>query len=286
MVSVLVDADTIYYRAAFRKNKKEIRSNIRSSLLNIKAHTWADNMFIAVKGFGNFRKDLYPKYKANRKVDPELKPYLEYGWNYMIDEWDAVKADGMEADDLISIWAAECRASDVEYIVAGIDKDLLQIPGRHYNYHKETFTDVDESTAHYNLMLQCLTGDNSDNIPGIKGIGPKKAERILDGVATDSMWSRVRATWVEHNAGDPTLSRTLLTMLTEFPDASQDNDEASQCEQDVLEEQEEQNQGVPGVSGSDPGVSDSTGSDDDMALRGPEGDLPSDSSSECEATGS
>lgn len=279
MVAILVDADTIYYRAAFRKNKKEIRSNIRASLLNIEGQCFSTNTFLAVKGFGNFRKDMYPQYKANRKTDPDLKPYLEYAWQYMIDEFGAVKADGMEADDLVSIWAAECRANDVEYIIAGIDKDLLQIVGRHYNYHKETFTDVDEDAADLSLMLQCLTGDTSDNIPGIRGIGPKKAERILSGVPMGRRWNRVRAAWRGHAAGDPVLTRNLLTMLTEWPDASRDTHETSQCKQNVLEEQEEQDQGVPGLSESDPRDSNAERSGDEVALREQEGDLPSDSSS-------
>ena len=279
MVAILVDADTIYYRAAFRKNKKEIRDTIKSAFLNIEAQCFSTNLFIAVKGFGNFRKDIYPKYKANRKTDPDLKPYLEYGWKHMIDKFGAVQADGMEADDLISIWAAECRRDDVEYIVAGIDKDLLQIPGRHYNYHKQEFTDVDDDMAHYNLMVQCLTGDNSDNIPGIRGIGPKKAATILAGVPKHRRWNRIRAAWRAHDAGNPELSYKLLTMLTEFPDASCDTHETSQCKQNVLEEQEEQDQGVPGLSESDPRDSNAERSGDEVALREQEGDLPSDRSS-------
>ena len=65
-------------------------------------------------------------------------------------------------------------------------------------------------------MIQCLTGDNIDNIPGIKGIGPKKAEKILAGVPKYRRWNRVKAAWRQHKAGNPSLSRALLEMLTSF----------------------------------------------------------------------
>ena len=219
----LVDADSIYFRAAMvNQNKKEIRTIINRTMKEIEIEAtgggFADlHMLVAVKGHGNFRKDLYPEYKAQRPtLEPKIREALAYGWNYMIEKYDAKKADGMEADDLVSIWAAECRVNDDDHVVVGIDKDLKQIPGNHYNFVKKEHDYVDDDTANYNLMLQCITGDTSDNIPGIKGIGPKKAAKILTGVPMDRRWSRVRAAWRGHRAGDPELSRRLLTMLTSW----------------------------------------------------------------------
>lgn len=212
----LVDADTIYFRAAYKKNKMQIRRAIDEQMRKIEGSNFYDAMHVAVKGFGNYRNDLYPKYKANRKRDEELKPYLTLGWEYMIEKWDAVKADGMEADDLVSIWAHEARANGDQFVVCGIDKDLKQIPGNHYNYHKETWEFVDDDMANYNLMVQCLTGDSGDNIPGIRGIGPKKAAGILQGVPARRRWDRVRAAWRGHNSGNPSLSLSLLRMLTSW----------------------------------------------------------------------
>ena len=134
----------------------------------------------------------------------------------MVDEYQAVMADGMEADDLVSIWAYEARELELPYCVVGIDKDLLQIPGNHYNFNKQEGQFVDDDTANLNLMLQCLTGDSTDNIPGIKGIGPKKADKILSGIPMARRWSRVRAAWRGHGAGNPELSRDLLRMLTSW----------------------------------------------------------------------
>ena len=174
---------------------------------------------IAVKGKGNYRKDLYPAYKAHRKpLEDRMKKNLSYAHEHMCEDYGAVMADGMEADDLVSIWAYECMEADIPYVIVGIDKDLLQIPGEHYNFVKKESQYVDKDMAHYSLMRQCLTGDSADNIPGIKGIGPKKADRILNGVDYNRRWNRVRAAWRGHKHGSPDLSYDLLRMLTSWED--------------------------------------------------------------------
>lgn len=236
----IVDADTIYYRAAFKMNKLEIRKAINTVMLDIEAQCFADNMKVAIKGWGNFRKDLYPKYKSNRVTKDDLKEYLNYGHQYMKEKYDAVQADGMEADDLVSIWAYEARELEIPFVICGIDKDLKQIPGNHYNYNKQVHEFVDDDNANLNLMLQCLTGDTSDNIPGIKGIGPKKASKILSGIPLARRWPRVRAAWRGHGAGSPELSWRLLKMLESWEELedvqSQISSQTSERKQDVQSE--------------------------------------------------
>lgn len=212
----LVDSDSIYFRVCYMtKKKNEIRKNIDIMMNEISGQCFIpDEMKVAIKGRGNFRKDLYSAYKMNRKeLEPEMKEALTYAHSYMVEKWNAVEADGMEADDLVAIWAAEARANEDAYVVVGIDKDLKQIPGNHYNFVKKEHVFIDDDQAHLLLMTQCLTGDNSDNIPGIKGIGPKKAEKILAGIPSKRRWARVRAAWRAHNAGDPKTSLRLLTMI-------------------------------------------------------------------------
>ena len=216
----LIDADSIYFRAAMKVGSKyDIRKAIKGTMDNIRRDTMCNDPLVAVKGKGNFRKDLYASYKANRKsLEDDVRERLAYGHNYMIEEYGAIQADGMEADDLVSIWAYEAMSEDEYHVIAGIDKDLLQIPGEHYNFVKGTTQHVDKDMAHYNLMLQCITGDNTDNIPGIKGIGPKKAEKILRDIPMDRRWKRVCAAWRGHRHGSPDLSYDLLRMLTSWED--------------------------------------------------------------------
>ena len=215
---ILVDADSIYFRmACVTKKQKDIRVGIDNTMREIQQNCGSDSFLVAVKGRGNFRKEKYPDYKSTRKeLDKDVKEALNYGHNYMVDKHSAVMADDMEADDLVSIWANECRTANQEYTVAGIDKDLLQIYGTHYNFVKKEITEISEDTANLKLMLQCLTGDRSDNIPGIKGIGPKKAEKLLSGVPMQRRWNRVRAAWRANKAGDPDVAKRLLTMITSW----------------------------------------------------------------------
>lgn len=216
----LIDADSIYFRAAMSRtasSKYDLRKIVKDTMNGIKEATMCNDPLIAIKGKGNYRKDLYPAYKAHRKaLEPLIADRLAYLHEHMINDYGAIMADGMEADDLVSIWAYECIAEEIPYVIVGIDKDLLQIPGDHYNFAKGTHQNVDTNTANYNLMLQCLTGDNADNIPGIKGIGPKKAEKILANIPQDRRWNRIRAAWRGHRNGDPMLSYRLLRMLTSW----------------------------------------------------------------------
>ena len=241
---ILIDADSLYFRTCFvTKKQSEIRKGIKQSIANIRRECMTDNMLVAVKGAGNFRHDLYSKYKANRKpLEDDMKKALNYAHSFLIDELGAIQADGMEADDLCSIWAYEAKEMDKRYVIAGIDKDLLQIPGDHYNFNKQTFRNMSNSEAHKHLMLQCLTGDNADNIPGIKGIGPKKAEKILLDIPMGRQWQRVQAAWRKHKTGNPFLSRRLLEMLkswSEYEDIrNKIEGKTSKCKQDVLEGKE------------------------------------------------
>ena len=238
----LIDADSIYFRVAYKtKNEKEIRKNIDIMMKEIEGQClMPDEMKVAVKGFGNFRKDIYPEYKQNRKeLEPDMKWALKKGHEHMIKKWGAVQADGMEADDLVAIWAYEARANEDAYVVVGIDKDLKQIPGNHYNFVKKEHCFIDDDEAHLLLMTQCLTGDNSDNIPGIKGVGPVKAKKILSGIARDRRWGRVKAAWRANGTGDPSMSLRLLTMLTSMEELDEISGKTSVSEPNVGSEGKE-----------------------------------------------
>jgi DNA polymerase-1 len=83
-----------------------------------------------------------------------------------------------------------------ETIICTIDKDLLMIPGQHYNFVKDEFKTVGYLDGLKHFYMQCLQGDRSDNIKGIPGIGLKKAERILEGCVTEyQLFKAVRAAY-------------------------------------------------------------------------------------------
>ena len=71
-------------------------------------------------------------------------------------------------------------------IIISIDKDLDQIPGLKYNWVKDVGYNITEEQGYYNFHIQLMSGDSTDNIPGLPGIGPGKAAKALHGVETES----------------------------------------------------------------------------------------------------
>jgi DNA polymerase-1 len=132
----------------------------------------------------NFRKLVYPNYKANRKAVRKplvWKPLREY----LHANYETFERDGLEGDDCLGILATSKFSftkeygDDVEKIIVSIDKDFKTIPCQYYHMQKREMTTVTPMQADYWFMFQTLTGDTTDGYPGCPGIGPKNAERIL-----------------------------------------------------------------------------------------------------------
>ena len=97
--------------------------------------------------------------------------------------WGFEMVEGQEADDAIGIKAYTLDPEDC--IIYSIDKDLDMIRGWHYNFVKDKEYYVKEEDTLRTFYKQVLTGDRVDNIPGLKGIGDKKAEKILGDASTE-----------------------------------------------------------------------------------------------------
>ena len=72
------------------------------------------------------------------------------------------------------------RKQTDETVVCSLDKDLLMIPGVHFNWNKLEYTHVDQFTGLRTFYKQMLIGDRSDNIFGVDKIGPVKAAKLID----------------------------------------------------------------------------------------------------------
>lgn len=132
----------------------------------------------------NFRHEIAKTrpYKGNRKV--EHRPsYEQEIKDYIKSNYDTYEAVDEEADDLMGIKATAAGPEDA--IIITIDKDLDQVPGLKYNWVHDVHYNVTPEQAHYNFHLQLLTGDTTDNIPGLPGIGPGKAKKALHGLETE-----------------------------------------------------------------------------------------------------
>ena len=95
-------------------------------------------------------------------------------------QWGASICDGYEADDALGM---ESRQKNT--IICSIDKDLLQLPGIHYNFVRREVKEVDDFSGAVSFYTQLLCGDPTDNIRGCPGIGKVKAERAFKECTTE-----------------------------------------------------------------------------------------------------
>jgi len=152
--------------------------------------TGATSCTTYLTGKGNFRNDLYDLYKSTRGVKPLLYKIIR---SYIEMQPSTVVVNGQEADDALSI--AQYK-DPKHHCIATIDKDLLMVAGHHYHLNKDTLTYVTKEEGIKSFYKQILTGDKVDDITGIKGIGPKKAEKIIDHLETEyEMWEEVLVHW-------------------------------------------------------------------------------------------
>ena len=214
---VLFDADSLVYQSIYKViSFGEIRSMLKSGKLRfeiemeilqrgydrfekisfdilneIEEHFHVEKtLYFFTKCKNNFRKEIDPQYKANRKKPnrwiSELRDYLIEYWN------NSFAHDEYEADDLIFYNAQLLNVND--YIVCSIDKDLKQIEGLHFDYYqlkkydengeefkvRKGFIYMDPTDCENLLCELFLVGDACDNIKGVKGIGKAKASKIIE----------------------------------------------------------------------------------------------------------
>ena len=196
MIAV-VDADSCIYQAAWQ------RETIDDALANYKylleknwvGPIWADETIIYCGGKDNFRYNLCPQYKSNRKDPPADASLFRPLMDRIVEEELAIPSHGMEADDMVRIKSIELLEKKAEFCVVHIDKDLDCIVGDHYNPRREQFYKVDEESADMHYWLQMLKGDPTDNLPGLPKVGPKTAEKMLKGVPMNRRKARVLAAY-------------------------------------------------------------------------------------------
>lgn len=137
-----------------------------------------------------FRHELYAEYKANRAECPaELVPQMPYFRSITKALGIAcLEKPGVEADDIIATLATRMSALGHQVVIVSGDKDLLQLVNGQVTVldamRDTTFTPPavkDKFGVGPEQILDYLSliGDASDNVPGVKGIGPKTAERLL-----------------------------------------------------------------------------------------------------------
>lgn len=186
--TALIDGDILVYRVGFSTNEPDEEKFAVSRMGNFVDRLIRLEGIETYEGYltgkNNYRSEIATEqaYKGNRK-DARKPVHYDSLREYLISKWGFTVVDGQEADDAMGIKAYELP-EDSSCIMT-IDKDLDMIRGWHYNFVKEDLYYVTEKEAIKNFYIQILTGDRVDNIPGIKGIGPVKAKKILENCTTE-----------------------------------------------------------------------------------------------------
>lgn len=174
-----IDGDVVAYAVGFKSQDdtlEEALTAVDATLQTIINSCGDEGIIYLTDSGSNFRIDeassAFP-YKGHRK-DAEKPKHLEAIRQYMIDKYDAKLQVGQEADDALAIGAVQHGHG-----IATIDKDLDGVPGWHYNWKQERTYWVTEDEANRFFYTQLLTGDATDNIPGLfKRTGVKAMAKI------------------------------------------------------------------------------------------------------------
>ncbi len=187
-----------------------------------------------------FRHEKYPQYKANREKAPEdlhaQVPVIEEILGAL--GIAAVRAEGYEADDVIATLAEKCRSSGRPCWIISGDKDILQLIGGNVrllaqekgssDFIEYSRQSILESRGIYPERIVdylALTGDASDNVPGVKGIGDKTALKLLSAYKDlDDIYAHIEEVTPESlrrklaDGKEPAYqSRDLVTLVRDVP---------------------------------------------------------------------
>ncbi|MGY6551024.1 MAG: DNA polymerase I [Erythrobacter sp.] len=191
------------------------------------------------KGSTSFRNDIYPEYKANRPEPPEdLRPQFPL----IRDATRAfslpcIEEEGLEADDLIASYARAAQAKGWDVTIVSSDKDLMQLVGEVDGPNGPARIDMLDTMKSQRIYIEeveekfgvapelvgdvlALMGDSVDNIPGIFGVGPKTASKLIAehgslaaalDAASEMKTSKLKERLIEGRK-DAEMSRVLVTL--------------------------------------------------------------------------
>jgi len=208
---LLIDGDILLYKIAMNNEVEThwgdglwtlhsdaniCKADVDLVIDDLGASLEADDYVVALTDSKNFRKDVLPTYKNNRK-DKRKPLALKELREYVIKKHRGVVWDNLEADDVMGIMATE--PTEEERIVVTIDKDLKTVP---CNLSSDGLNvqRIPERLADYWFMIQTLTGDKVDGYDGVEGIGIKTAEKLIKkytNVPLLDLWKIVKKIYVD-----------------------------------------------------------------------------------------
>ena len=208
----------------------------------------------------NFRHELYTDYKANRSEMPdEIQTQLPYLWELLeAMNIPILRVGGVEADDIIGTVAKMCDKENLQCNIVSGDKDFMQlINDKTFLYAPQARKRAKEIFDKKKVLekwgvgpehiidLLGLMGDSSDNVPGVQGVGPKTAQKLIqdfgsieniyeeiDNISNEKMREKLL-----NSKDNALLSKQLVTILTDVKiDATIDDFEKREMNSSKLED--------------------------------------------------
>ena len=212
---LLIDADVLAYRTACAVEKatewepgywtwfcdeNDVKRAISEEIDRIMAKTEGHSYKLCLTDTVNWRMDVLPTYKgkrANVKKPLVLKPIRQW----LLEARGATMRPNLEGDDVMGILATWSGLKG-DKIIVSIDKDMKTIPGLYLRTLDDDVIELTEDEADYWHMFQTLMGDSTDGYSGCPGVGPKKAEAILEGVPSGDRWNAVVMVYADKKLGE------------------------------------------------------------------------------------
>ncbi len=243
---VLVDGHGLAYRAYFAIRELSTSGGmptnavfgfLRALLELLKGLGPADSLVVAFDAPARtFRKERFEEYKAHRAPTPEDFPLQLNSIKSLVDLLGVTRVEraGLEADDLIGSLATAAASAGWLVEIVTSDRDALQLvtdrvtvvsPDGKQRMTREGVSEKYGVTPEQWVDYRALTGDASDNIPGVKGIGPVAARALLeryrdvDGILANlgSLPRSSQAEAIRASLPDLELSRELSRIVTDAP---------------------------------------------------------------------
>ena len=227
---LIVDADSIMYFAThfpedalmefpteedrIEEAKYRTRTKLQEIQNNVEEWYNIQETFVFIGGGNNFRYDIYPEYKSNRKDKNPLIPVIA---DYMLEELNAIPSKGAEADDYV--YNATVMSGG-KCVVAAIDKDVLYncpgIPFYDYRSYKDTlgqFKSICKLESRLAIASQVVIGDSGDGIPGAYGVGKAWCRDNMHKDMTDYQFTKaIMTAYLKCNKGNFEESKKQIRM--------------------------------------------------------------------------
>jgi DNA polymerase-1 len=200
----LIDGSGYIFRAFYAIQRLTTKSGFSTNALYgfmrmlLKTMSQASSSQVVIvfdAGKKTFRNDLYPEYKANRtECPPELVEQMPYFRELSrAIGLPVLERPGYEADDIIATLTDELTKQGKPVVIVSGDKDLMQLVSggvtiwdtmKDARYGIPGVVEKFGVTPDKVVDILALTGDTSDNVPGVNGVGPKTATQLVQKYGT------------------------------------------------------------------------------------------------------